>query len=63
MKRYHDRHASPATQYETGDKVFLDGRNIKMSRPSAKMEDKWFGPFEVLEKVGVAAYRLKIPRS
>ena len=63
MKRYHDRHASPTTQYETGDKVFLDGRNIKTSRPSAKMEDKWFGPFEVLEKVGAAAYRLKIPRS
>ena len=27
------------------------------------MEDKWFGPFEVLDKVGASAYRLKIPRT
>ena len=50
-------------RHMTGDKVFLDGCNIKMLWPSAKMEDKWFGPFEVLKKVGAAAYHLKIPRS
>ena len=27
----------------------------------SKMEDKWFGPFKILEKVGVSAYHLKIP--
>ena len=63
MKRFHDRHASEPLQLSKGDKVFLDGRHLKTSRPSAKMEDKWFGPFEILHKVGASAYRLKIPRS
>ena len=40
MKWYHDRHASPMMQYKADNKVFLDGRNIKTSWPSAKMEDK-----------------------
>lgn len=63
MKRYHDRHAGEEIIYEAGAKVFLDGRHIKTNRPSAKMEDKWFGPFEVMEKVGASAYRLKLPRT
>ena len=29
MKRFHDRHAGEEVEYETGAKVFLDGRNIK----------------------------------
>ena len=63
MKRFHDRHAGEPPVFDKGDKVFLDGRNLKTSRPTSKMEDKWFGPFEVLEKVGVSAYRPKIPRT
>ena len=63
MKRFHDRHAGEEMVYEAGSKVFLDGRNIKTTRPSAKMEDKWFGPYEVIEKVGASAYRLNIPKT
>ena len=61
MKRFYDRHAGEEVEYQPGDKVFLDGRNIKTTRPSAKMEDKWFGPYDVIEKVGASAYRLKLP--
>ena len=28
-----------------------------------KFEDKWFGPFKILEKVGAATYQLEIPQS
>ena len=63
MKRFYDRHAGQEPSFEVGQKVFLDGRNIKTSRPSAKMEDKWFGPYEIIEKVGASAYRLKLPRT
>ena len=34
-----------------------------MIYPTKKMNDKWFGPFEVVEKVRVVAYRLAIPRT
>ncbi|OCB87021.1 hypothetical protein A7U60_g5913 [Sanghuangporus baumii] len=63
MKCFYDRHAGKLITYKTGQKVFLDGRNIKMIRPTKKMDNKWFGPFEVVEKVGASAYRLKIPKT
>ncbi|KAL5525001.1 hypothetical protein ACEPAF_8870 [Sanghuangporus sanghuang] len=63
MKRFYDRHAGKSITYEAGQKVFLDGRNIKTIRPMKKMDDKWFGPFEVVEKVGASAYRLKLPKT
>lgn len=61
MKRFHDRTAGKSTEYKTGDKVFLDGRNLSTSQPTKKLADKWYGPFEVVEKVGASAYRLKLP--
>ncbi|KAL5513317.1 hypothetical protein ACEPAH_3716 [Sanghuangporus vaninii] len=63
MKCFYDRHAGKSMEYEAGSKVFLDGRNIKTTRPTKKMDDKWFGPFEIVEKVGASAYRLKLPRT
>ncbi|KAL5524999.1 hypothetical protein ACEPAF_8868 [Sanghuangporus sanghuang] len=51
MKRFYDRHAGKSVVYEMGQKVFLDGRNIKMIRPTKKMDDKWFGPFETWKHV------------
>ncbi|KAL5507648.1 hypothetical protein ACEPAH_7104 [Sanghuangporus vaninii] len=52
MKRFYDRHAGKSMEYEAGSKVFLGGRNIKTTRPTKKMDDKWFGPFEIVEKGG-----------
>ncbi|OCB88298.1 hypothetical protein A7U60_g4500 [Sanghuangporus baumii] len=31
-----------------------------MIRPTKKMDDKWFGPFKVVKKIGASAYRLKL---
>ena len=41
----------------------LDGRNITTIRPTRKFADKWYGPFEVIEKIGAAAYKLKLPKT
>lgn len=63
MKRFHDRNIGKLIEYAVGDRVFLDGRHIKTIRPTKKLDDKWFGPFEVLEKIGASAYKLKIPKT
>ncbi|OCB83965.1 reverse transcriptase-RNase H-integrase [Sanghuangporus baumii] len=60
MKCFYDCHAGKSVSYEAGQKVFLDRWNIKMIRLMKKMDDKWFGPFEVVEKISVSAYRLKL---
>ena len=62
MKKAHDQRAGNVVQYEAGDKVMLDGRNITTIRPTKKFADKWYGPFDVLKKVGAAAYKLKLPK-
>jgi len=62
-KEQFDAHAQPAQEYSPGDKVYLEATNLKTNRPSRKLDDKRFGPFEVLEKIGRSAYKLKLPES
>ena len=63
MKRFHDRHARDRREYQPGDLVLLEATNIRTDRPSRKLDDKRYGPFRVLAKVGTAAYKLKLDRS
>ena len=39
----------------------MEGSNITTTRPSKKLGEKRHGPFEVLGKEGLTAYRLKLP--
>ena len=61
MKRYYDRTKGISKDYQVGDKVWLEGYNITTDRPSKKLEDKRYGPFKILKKVGKSAYYLKLP--
>jgi hypothetical protein len=62
-KRSHDAHARPSTEYKPGSKVYLEATNITTTRPMKKLDDKRHGPFEIIEKVGASAYKLKLPNS
>jgi hypothetical protein len=61
MKRYYDRTRGIAKNYQVGDKVWLEGYNITTDRPSKKLEDKRYGPFQILKRIGKSAYLLKLP--
>lgn len=63
MKRYYDRKRSTSFNFQVGDKVWLEGYNIKTDRPMKKLEDKRYGPFKIVEKVGKSAYRLQLPKT
>ena len=63
-KRVKDKDGNPIyTSFKEGDKVWLDGHNLKTYRPSKKLDVKRLGPFLILEKIGKSAYRLRLPRS
>ena len=63
MAKYYDRRREPAPQFSPGDKVYLDGSDIRTSRPSKKLAHKFLGPYVIEHRVGPSAYRLRLPRS
>jgi hypothetical protein len=63
MKVQYDKHRKDAVEYKPGDKVWLEGSNLKSDRPMKKLGDKRFGPLTVLEKIGDGAYKLEVPRT
>ncbi|KAK2464151.1 hypothetical protein APHAL10511_003844 [Amanita phalloides] len=63
MKHFYDRHHAQAPDYQPGDQVWLEATHISSNRPSKKLDDRRFGPFSVLQKVGQRAYQLQLPAS
>ena len=47
--------------YQEGELVWLEGRNLKLPYPSAKLAPKRLGPFKVLKQVSEVAYQLQLP--
>ena len=43
--------------------MWVDGKEITTHRPAKKLDDRWYGPFEVESKVGEAAYLLYLPKT
>src|SRR6266849_5054896 len=63
MKKQYDKGKQPGREYQPMDKVWVDGKEITTNRPIKKLDDRWYGPFEVKSKVGEAAYLLKLPKT
>ena len=63
QKAYHDRKAR-AKDFQVGERVLLSTRNIAFKNPgTAKLLPKYVGPFQVLERIGIAAYKLLLPET
>ena len=61
MGKYYDRKRLDATDaFKVGDKVMLNGRNLKTRRPSKKLDHKLFGPFKISAMVGTNAAKLDL---
>ena len=60
MKNQYDKHRRPAINYKTGDKVYIKAEHLPSVRPTKKLNKKYYRPYEVIEKVGPSAYRIKI---
>ena len=51
-------------EFEVGDHVFLKvmpKRGVVRSGKRGKLSPRFIGPFEILERIGVVAYRLALP--
>ncbi len=63
MKRQASLRNNPSHKLNPGDNVYLEATHIKTKRPTKKLDDKQFGPFEIIEKVGASAYHLRLPET
>ena len=50
-------------EFAPSDKVWLLSANIRTERPSKKLDWKRLGPFTIDHRIGLQAYRLKLPPS
>ena len=60
MKKYYDRKATEQPNIAVGNLVMLNAKNIYTKPPSKKLSPKVYGPFKVLEKKAIRAYKLEI---
>lgn len=61
-KEQADRHRT-SPQFEVGEKVYLNRKNITTDRPTPKLDYRWLGPYTITEKIGKVAYRLALPHT
>ena len=48
-------------RFKEGEQVWLEGRNIHMSHPTAKLAPKRYGPFPITKVLGPVTYQLRLP--
>lgn len=64
MKLYADRHRQERA-FEVGDWVYLKLQPFRQNslslRKNVKLASKYFGPYQITEKLGAVAYRLNLP--
>ena len=50
-----------ALEFQEGDLVLLSTKHIRFRQCPTKLQRRFVGPFEIIQKVSSAAYRLKLP--
>jgi hypothetical protein len=47
--------------YQKGEKVWLEGMNIKTTHPTTKLAPRRYGPFTITKVISLVVFKLKIP--
>jgi len=53
----------PYKPYAKGEKVWLEGKNLRTSHPTTKLRPRRFGPFKIMEVLGPTTYWLDLLRT
>lgn len=61
MKRNYDRNVQAAPDFNVGDQVWLNARNIRSARVNKKLDHRYLGPFQITKRINEAAFRLALP--
>ena len=56
-----EKSGTPPAQYNTGDQVWLEGKNLQLPHQMTKLVPKRYGPFKIIREISPVAYRLQLP--
>jgi hypothetical protein len=48
-------------KYKEGDQVWLEGKNLRINQPTAKLAPRRHGPFKIIQVMSAINYRLELP--
>jgi hypothetical protein len=48
-------------KYKEGDLVWLEGKNLRINQPTAKLAPRQHGPFKIIQVMSAVNYRLELP--
>ena len=63
MKIQYDKNRQKSQQYKKGNKVYIKAEHLPVQGASKKLDQRYYGLYEVVEAVGPSAYRIRIPVS
>jgi len=56
-----EKSGTPLAQYNTGDQVWLEGKNLRLPYQATKLAPKRYGPFKIIKEISPVAYQLALP--
>jgi len=62
MKRQFDKKRQNPQGLKIGDNMWLENKNIQLNWPLKKLDNKRYGPFEILKDIGLGVFQLELPK-
>jgi len=56
-----EKSGTPSVQYNIGDQVWLEGKNLRLPYQATKLAPKRYGPFKIIKEISPVAYQLALP--
>jgi len=56
-----EKSGTPLAQYNAGDQVWLEGKNLRLPYQATKLAPKRYGPFKIIKEISPVVYQLALP--
>lgn len=62
-QKHADHHRLPPPDFKVGEKVFVKAQYFRSTRPSKKLSEKFFRPYEIIAQPSRVSFTLRLPES
>jgi len=56
-----EKSGTPSAQYNAGEQVWLEGKNLRLPYQATKLAPKRYGPFKIIKEISPVVYQLTLP--